>query len=525
MKKVFRMLCCCMLVIGTMLMSSATFQTAAASEPVEVPNPTVLERLCPPTEDEEVPVTRLEAIVCLMKMMGMTREEAFAGNMVTGFYEERFDDLPARCYVDYGYAREAERQFLMPGIQDFHRDQPITLAETLSVMNHMLSPETNKRVDWLKIVPEEEVQKAFELGILTEVESQTLAPDGEVSHALFRTLVSRMLSMTPPDSETTYEETLKNDPDIWSLSAERAEGAGIFAWANRSDITNIALVGEVGYHTQDKNEIAYLSYLFRVLPVSDEKTEAHMEEKGMLVMLQYADGQSVHFTVTPDSLLCDNTAYVIPDGAYDHLQGVVKGLNDKTLSVGEVSFTPSSWADAGGRTEWDTIHFGIWTGLLPRRVQVNYQAPATRLEVCELLGHMLRVKGAPLPEETETPFTDTDDPDVALLYHMGVIRGKSATAFCPYDALTREEYATILARLLGIDTEPDEEMNLSIVEAGTGYHDAELISDWAKVNIARMVQLGVMLGYNDGRFGPKDILTKEQTIITMMRIQTRFDHN
>ena len=76
----------------------------------------------------------------------------------------------------------------------------------------------------------------------------------------------------------------------------------------------------------------------------------------------------------------------------------------------------------------------------------------TREQMVTFLGRLYElVRGAPAPV-VETPFTDTDDLTwsaefVASMYGIGVTTGTTSTTFSPYDNVTREQVAALLARL------------------------------------------------------------------------------
>ncbi|MDD3218374.1 MAG: S-layer homology domain-containing protein [Lachnospiraceae bacterium] len=96
--------------------------------------------------------------------------------------------------------------------------------------------------------------------------------------------------------------------------------------------------------------------------------------------------------------------------------------------------------------------------------------------------------------------------DVADMYLYGVMTGKSATVFAPYDNLTREEFAIMLYRLNG-ETDMPYANTFSDVSDGVYYTDAIL---WANAN-------DVVHGYSDGsrKFGVGDPITREQMAIML----------
>ena len=45
------------------------------------------------------------------------------------------------------------------------------------------------------------------------------------------------------------------------------------------------------------------------------------------------------------------------------------------------------------------------------------------------------------------------------------------------------------------------------------------ISDWAKENVYKMRRFNIMHGISESKFNPKASFTKEEAIVTLMRIQ------
>ncbi len=89
----------------------------------------------------------------------------------------------------------------------------------------------------------------------------------------------------------------------------------------------------------------------------------------------------------------------------------------------------------------------------------------------------------------------------------GLITGYDDGRFGPGDDLQRGQFATILYRMEGEPAQTFEPGIYSDVEDGKFYSDAVV---WAKHE-------GVITGYDDGRFGPTDIVTREQVATILYR--------
>lgn len=97
---------------------------------------------------------------------------------------------------------------------------------------------------------------------------------------------------------------------------------------------------------------------------------------------------------------------------------------------------------------------------------------------------------------------------------LGIVQGTSADAFRPGNAITREQAAAILVRAL--------RLGAGSAAAGLNYIDAGSIDDWAVGAAAAATDAGLIQG-DDGRFRPRDPLTRAETAALLNRIASRSD--
>ena len=131
----------------------------------------------------------------------------------------------------------------------------------------------------------------------------------------------------------------------------------------------------------------------------------------------------------------------------------------------------------------------------------------TRRDFCILAGQYIKAEE---PEKTVT-FTDTDEPEVLRLAAMGIILGFEDGTFRPDEAITREQAAVILERILRLELDEETEEYV--------YNDDEFISDWAKNAASLMKSAGIMIGGYDNTFMPLENYTREQAVVTIMRMK------
>ena len=170
---------------------------------------------------------------------------------------------------------------------------------------------------------------------------------------------------------------------------------------------------------------------------------------------------------------------------------------------------PSDWARDG-------VWAAICGKLVPNDLQGNYAANITREEFCRLMVTLVEQKtGRALPAPA-APFTDTQSPAVAAAYAAGIVKGTSDTTFTPAGSITRQEAAVMLSRTAGV-------LGLT---AGTGesFSDAGAIASWAADGVAFTSGLTdstgarVMGGTGNGAFSPAAFYTREQAVLTALRL-------
>lgn len=166
-------------------------------------------------------------------------------------------------------------------------------------------------------------------------------------------------------------------------------------------------------------------------------------------------------------------------------------------------------------SEWalDSITQAISSGFLDITLQNNYKMPINRNDFCVIVYSMLNnSKGVQYDENQWCLFSDTDRAEIIALANIGIINGRDAKTFAPNDSITREEAASILARVV-------DYLDISIEPKKTSeYNDDDSIADWAKENVYKLKQFGIMEGIDDNKFSPQAYYTKEQAVATIMRI-------
>ena len=203
----------------------------------------------------------------------------------------------------------------------------------------------------------------------------------------------------------------------------------------------------------------------------------------------------------------NNKQYAVDSDEYSRFLDFLYALKTGKLDLpDEVTFEASEWAK-------DEVNEAIENGLVPEWNRINYKGNITRLEVCMLVENFMHVKK--IPQHTDVyaapPFLDVEDSSITYLWNNNIINGKAETLFCPYDVITREEFAKIL-----FSTYQCVESDI-INSSGSMYEDQCEISNWAIDSVNSMTSLGLFNGNANGEFGPQKNITKEEVILTLLR--------
>ena len=165
--------------------------------------------------------------------------------------------------------------------------------------------------------------------------------------------------------------------------------------------------------------------------------------------------------------------------------------------------TPSSWAV-------ENVNTAVEAGIVPDTLQSAYTQATTRAEFCALAVELYEtVMGTEITERAT--FSDTTDVNVEKMAGLGVVNGVGDGRFDPSASLTREEAATMLSRLANVMEKP--------LTAGTAsFADNASISSWASEAVGQVQASGIMNGIEGNQFAPSDPYTREQSIVTMLRL-------
>ncbi len=168
-----------------------------------------------------------------------------------------------------------------------------------------------------------------------------------------------------------------------------------------------------------------------------------------------------------------------------------------------VSTPPSSWAEK-------EVDEAISIGLVPEALRNTYTASITRAEFCSLAIALYESFMHRTITERAT-FSDTSDVNVQKMAGLGVVNGVGNGKFASDSNLIRQQAATIHARLA-------EVMRRSLTDGSVAFADKGRIASWAYTAVGQVQASGIMNGVGDNTFSPAGSYTREQSILTILRL-------
>lgn len=167
--------------------------------------------------------------------------------------------------------------------------------------------------------------------------------------------------------------------------------------------------------------------------------------------------------------------------------------------------TPSDWAEEG-------VIEAIDKGILKEEHQKRYKKNITREDFCEIVYELPTVQAAINGQTVDDiSFSDTENEKVRALCAVGVIFGTGNGKFNPDAYITRQEVATILARVYVLEKDVP-------AKDGYVYADDGEVASWTKESVYAMRAAGIMVGVDGGKFSPSTMCTTEQTVLAALRL-------
>lgn len=168
-------------------------------------------------------------------------------------------------------------------------------------------------------------------------------------------------------------------------------------------------------------------------------------------------------------------------------------------------------AEVSGKLE-TVDHFAYVSGYPDGTVRP--EANITREETAMMFYRLLTATYRASVESKTNNFSDVaadrwSNDAISTLVNAGILSGYPDGTFNPSAPITRAEFATLVARIVGVD----ETAAQSFTDLG---------GHWAEKYVATAVKLGWIAGYDDGTFRPDGKITRAEAMTLVNRILYRY---
>ena len=214
----------------------------------------------------------------------------------------------------------------------------------------------------------------------------------------------------------------------------------------------------------------------------------------------------------------------LPDDDSKETVDDTKSPDDETENKTTPTLTPSNGTSEGA-SSWavEQIDEAIAFGIIPDDLLEDYQSNITRAEFCRMVVRMLMAKCGTVGHEEDfisgfhinmddEPFDDTSDRYIHIAYALKVVNGTGDGKFTPDGLITRQESARMLTNAAAVFE------FTTYSEEPIAFKDKDTVAIWASVAVDFVSANGIMGGTGDNFFSPHDRYTREQAILTMLRL-------
>ncbi len=236
-------------------------------------------------------------------------------------------------------------------------------------------------------------------------------------------------------------------------------------------------------------------------------------------------------TLTYDDVIKASQAYKVSAAYYDDNQGgwVILGgqvnADDKTVTVS--TDKPGKYAAIISYKTFNdiTIHWGrrniefLVARGVASGVSEGQFCPDLPISRASFTVFLAKACGLKPYEPTVASFTDVYSGDwffpwVEAAARAGIVFGVRADSFAPYESITREQAAIMIARAANLEL-VDEDTARQVLG---NFSDRRFISSYADIEVASVVDAGLMQGMGANKFKPQGITTRAQAAAMIVNL-------
>lgn len=183
-------------------------------------------------------------------------------------------------------------------------------------------------------------------------------------------------------------------------------------------------------------------------------------------------------------------------------------------AYGEVTTNASEWAVTSMEQSYES-------GLIQEEFLYDAKSNITREDFSEMIiAFCEEITNTQINAKNESPFTDTNNPDVIAAYEIGIVGGLDSGLFAPENSLTREQLAIMLVRAIsycGLDLTPVAKYN--------DFTDTSTLYETSQKAINKLYGSKILSGDGDGSFNPHRELTVQEAVSALWKAYQYTDEN
>lgn len=183
-------------------------------------------------------------------------------------------------------------------------------------------------------------------------------------------------------------------------------------------------------------------------------------------------------------------------------------------TVPEISYDLNTFTDVNASwSSYSKINLVVNSGVMSAhgtRFQPNLATNRREIAVA-----LYAVAGKPVVWQHGLVDVAADDAGAAAMYwvkSVGLMTGTSSGQFMPDETMTREQFASYLYMYARTIKPIDDSVQLFV---NNQFNDQRIISNWAQAAVIWCGKQGLMIPDNNGNFGPRDFLTREDLAVAM----------
>jgi hypothetical protein len=153
----------------------------------------------------------------------------------------------------------------------------------------------------------------------------------------------------------------------------------------------------------------------------------------------------------------------------------------------------------------------------------NQFAPESKITRAEFASILARMAGLEPDAAAAERFSDVPADawyrgTAGAAVTAGLVYGTSENSFAPEEPVTREQMAAMLVRLMAVKGSATAISDADATGLLAGFSDAAAISGWARPPVAQAVRDGLMVGRENAMFVPLGNATRAEATVVLYRV-------